>query len=166
MQPTGLMGRNQLFVSRLSSIKDLQQAASNVLLAWVSHEKTHGPMAEIEMMLEAATNVIKRALKNIVPLTTNMHAWAEPLGEGRLEQPVPCAASCPSQWASCEHQGGNETRGACICHFWATESMALAPDQCAQTSDDTRKTWPVWQAPTFATSLFCNPSANIAVGLS
>ena len=80
-------------------------------------------------------NVIKsRALKNH-SASYCPHAC---LGrEGRCRQPVPCAASCPSQWAKCEHQAENETSGACTCHSGATENMALAQDQCAQTSNDT-----------------------------
>ena len=46
--------------------------------------------------------------------------------EGRRWQPVPCATSCPSQWATCEHQAENERSGACTCHSGATESTALA----------------------------------------
>ena len=35
-------------------------------------------MAIIKKLLEATTNIIKsRALKNIAPLITHMHAWAE-----------------------------------------------------------------------------------------
>ena len=64
--------------SFIDLIKELQQAGSNVLLARVPHEKTHGPMTIIKKMLEATTNVIKTwALKNIVPLIAHMHAWAD-----------------------------------------------------------------------------------------
>ena len=50
------MGRNGMFMSE--SHKSYQgAAASNVLLTWVPHEKTHGPMAINKKMLEATTNV-------------------------------------------------------------------------------------------------------------
>ena len=62
----------------INPIMELQQAKSNVRLAWVPREKKHSPMTIIKKGLEATTNVIKsRALKNIVPLITHMHAWAE-----------------------------------------------------------------------------------------
>ena len=75
-------------------IKELQQAGSNVLLARVPHDKTHGPMTIIKKMLAATTNVINfndcqqlealpGALKNIVPFIAHMHAWAERADAGR-----------------------------------------------------------------------------------
>ena len=127
--------------SFVDPIEELQQAGSNVLLAWVPHKKTHGPMAIIKKMLEATMNVIKsRALKNIVPLITHMHAWAE-----RADAGNPCHAQPPA------HLNGQrvstkpemKTSAACICHLWATESMALAPDLCVQISGDTCTPWPL-----------------------
>ena len=62
----------------INPIKELQQARRNVLLAWVPHEKSHGPVTIIEKMLETTTNVLKsRVLKKLVPLITHMHAWAK-----------------------------------------------------------------------------------------
>ena len=63
----------------INPITELQQAQRNILLAWMSHKKMHGPMTTgiIKKMLKA-TNVIKsEVLKTIVPLITHMHAWAE-----------------------------------------------------------------------------------------
>ena len=113
------MGRNECSCqSLINPIKELQQVGSNVLLARVPHETTHGPMAIIKKMLEAMTNVIKsRALKNIVPLIAHMHARGR---EGRRRQPVPWAASCPM----CIGLGylQNDTLAAQVCaQAWRTE---------------------------------------------
>ena len=86
--------------SLINPIQELQQVGSNVLLTWVLHEKTHGPMAIVKNMLEATTNVTKsEALKNIVPLITHMHAWAErayalPIGMGRRLRMARVARVC------------------------------------------------------------------------
>ena len=78
--------------SLIDPIKELQQAGSKVLLTRVPHVKTHGPMATVKEMLKATTNVIKsRALKNIVPLITYMHARAE-----RADAGNPCHAQPPA----------------------------------------------------------------------
>ena len=78
--------------SLINPIKELQQARSNVLLTRVPHAKTHGPMAIIKKLLEATTNVIKsRALKNIVPLITHMHARAERADAGNPRHAQPPA---------------------------------------------------------------------------
>ena len=52
--------------SLIDPIKELQQAGSNVLLTRVPLEKTHGPTAIIKEMLNAMTNVIKKAF-DLVP---------------------------------------------------------------------------------------------------
>ena len=55
-------------------------------------------MAIINKMLKATTNLIKsKALKNIVPLITHMHAWAERADAGNL------CAMC-TRWATHMHQ--------------------------------------------------------------
>ena len=125
--------------SLINPIKELQQAESNVLLTRVPHERTHDPVTIIKKMLEATMIDIKsRALKNTVPPIAHMHAWAEKAdADDLVHQGRPCAASCPSQRVTRKNQVGNKTSSACICHLWATESMALAPDQCVQTSNDT-----------------------------
>ena len=98
--------------SLINPIKKLQQAGSNVLLTRVPHEKTHGPMAIIKKMLEATVNVIKsRALKNIVPLLTHMHAWAERSGAGN-----PCHAQSPAHF-----------NGQRVCTKLETKQAAHAP---------------------------------------
>ena len=58
-------------------IKELQKAGSNILLAGVPHEKTHGPTTVIKNRLEATTDVSKSWAFNIVPLFTHMHARAK-----------------------------------------------------------------------------------------
>ena len=64
------MGRNEMFMSEFhQSHQKAATAGSNILLAWVPHEKRlkrHGPMAIIKKMLEAmvaTTNVIKSRAK-------------------------------------------------------------------------------------------------------
>ena len=75
--------------SLINPIKELQQAGSNILLAGVPHEKTHGPMTVIKNRLEATTDVSKSwALKNIVPLTTLMHARANSRNPGHVQPPA------------------------------------------------------------------------------
>ena len=84
------MGRS--LQSLIDPIRELQQAGSNVLLTRVPHEKMHSSTAIIKEMLEATTNVIKgRALKNIVPLITHMHARAK-----RADAGNPCHAQPPT----------------------------------------------------------------------
>ena len=65
-------------LSLINPIRELQQAGSNILLAGVPHEKTHGPMTVIKKILEATMAVSKGwALKDIVLLITHMHARAK-----------------------------------------------------------------------------------------
>ena len=109
------MGRNDCSCqSLIDPIKELQQAGSNVLLTRVPHGKTHGPMVIIKKMLEATTNVIKKQGTQKHSASHHPHSCL-----GRRVQPVPCAVSCPFQWATRMHQAGNETSGARTCHLWA-----------------------------------------------
>ena len=83
-------------------------------------------------MLEAINS---QALKITVPLTTHMHARAERAG---TRNPRHELAACPSQWvqwAKYDHQADKENSGACICQSRPVESVVLALDQCAQTSN-------------------------------
>ena len=60
--------------------------------------------------------------------------WADQQAgrEDRYVQSLPCAVSCSSRRAECEHQAENKLRKMCICHSRAAESMALALGRCAR----------------------------------
>ena len=118
-------------------IKELQQAWSNILLAWVQDERTHSSLTVIIKMLEVLTHVTKsQALRNLVSLITHVHARA-----GRADVRTLCHAQPPAHLngQSMSSKRTKDTSGTCICYLGAAESMALALNQCTNTSNDTCK---------------------------
>ena len=114
----------QSFINPIGELQLLQKAENNVRQAWVPHEMTHGPMAIIKNFAGSNNKCHQKQGTQKYSASHHSHAcWAERADNGNPRHAQPPA-----------HPNGQslstkpETKQG-ICHLWATESMALAPDQ-------------------------------------